>query len=852
MTEKPGDLWHVFSLDRAKREMDCDLSGLKFEEAADRRLRFGPNVIKEERHRSVFIEFLLRFRNPLVLLLIAASVLSAVTGDSTSAGITATMVLLSVTLDFIQEYRAGRAAKYLSRNVVIRTQALRDGLGVEIATTDIVPGDIVMVSAGSLIPADGLVFEAKDFFVNQALLTGEPYPVEKHSTPVDAEETGSSSNPADSPRAVFMGSAVISGSSKILVCRTGANTMIGGIAHSVAQQPPATAFEKGARRFGLLIMRFSLLLVLFVLLVNTLFHRPWFESIFFAVALAVGLTPELLPMVISVTLSRGAIRMASRRVIVKRLSAIQDLGSMEILCTDKTGTLTEGRIILERHLDALGRESERVLFLAYLNSFFETGLKSPLDEAILQHRTIDVSSFTKVDEVPFDFERRRVSVLTEEAGKKVLIVKGAPEDILEHCVSYEAAEGDIRPLDEETRKKVSALFDDLGRSGLRALGIAWKNESADCVHAVISDETELIFAGFAAFLDPPRASAERAVKDLSDSGIALKIITGDNEPVTRHLCETLKIPVLGAANGSRLAELDDPGLEALAESVNIFCRVTPAQKKRVIAALRARGRIVGYMGDGINDAPSLRASDVGISVYGAVDVAKEAADLIMLDQGLEALHEGVLEGRRTAANILKYILMGTSSNFGNMFSMAGASLFLPFLPMKPVQILLNNFLYDLSEVAIPFDRVDEGVLSSPQKWDISLIRSFMLAMGPVSTIFDFLTFYTLYVTFQADEKTFQTGWFIESISTQVLVIFLIRSRGSFLSSRPHPLLAALSISVVGIAWAVALSAMGHFFGFTSVSPTALGAVVILTGMYLVVAEIVKRLFFRLYRKKLNG
>ena len=608
-----------------------------------------------------------------------------------------------------------------------------------------------MLSAGDLVPADGQVVEAKDFFVNQALLTGEPYPVEKHP----GENATPEANVEGTSNAVFMGTSVISGTATVLVCRTGAHTALGEIAETLSTKAPPTAFELGIRSFGLLIMRLTILLVLFVLLVNAFLERPWLDSFLFAVALAVGLTPELLPMVVSVTLSRGALRMAKQRVIVKRLAAIQNLGSMNMLCTDKTGTLTEARIRLERHVDAHGRESQRVLTLAYLNSYFETGLKSPLDDAILRHEEIDTSGWRKIDEVPFDFERRRVSVLIERENARLLAVKGAPEDILRLCTSYEAEGPDaLQPLDDEAAQRIQGLFAALGREGFRVLGIAWRPEGLDHHHAVVDDETELVFAGFAAFLDPPKASAAPALQALRDSGVAVKIVTGDNELVTQHVCVQLGLPVTAVLTGAEIAEMDDHALQARAETVTLFCRVTPAQKNRIILALKRRGHVVGYLGDGINDAPSLHSADVSISVDSAVDVAKEAADLILLDQDLGVLHEAVVEGRRTFGNILKYVMMGTSSNFGNMFSMAGAALVLPFLPMLPMQILLNNLLYDISEVPIPLDSVDPEAFSRPRHWDMTFIRNFMLCLGPVSSVFDFLTFYVLLHVLQADDACF--------------------------------------------------------------------------------------------------
>ena len=814
--------------------------GLSSAEAALRLTRFGPNLIHGERKRALLLQFLAKFKNPLVIILLTASALSAFTGDATSFFIIGTIVLISVTLDFVQECRAGQAAERLRQSVAVRGQVLRDGKLLEIPLAEMVPGDVALLAAGDLVPCDGRVLEAKDFFVNQALLTGEAFPVEKSPVELPAE-----TDVLAAGNTVLLGTSVISGTARVLICRTGQNTELGGIADTLLAKAPPTDFEQGTHRFGLLIMRMTVLLVLFVLLVNAFFHRPWLESFLFAVALAVGLTPELLPMVVSVTLSRGALRMATSKVIVKRLASIHNLGSMDVFCTDKTGTLTEARIHLERHLNPLGKESERVLELAYFNSFFETGLKSPLDDAILEHTEIDASGWKKIDEVPFDFERRRVSVLLDNGTTtRLLVVKGAPEDILRLSVSFEAdGEADPRPLDDVAAAEINGQFEGLSREGFRVLGIASRRVGMDHPHAVVSDESKLVFAGFAAFLDPPKESAKAALAGLAADRVAVKIITGDNELVTQHIFAQLGLPVTGVLTGAEIQKMDDQALAARVEQVNLFCRVAPAQKNRVILALKRRGHVVGYLGDGINDAPSLHSADVGISVDGAVDVAKAAADMILMEQDLGVLHAGVLEGRRTFGNIMKYIMMGTSSNFGNMFSMAGASLFLPFLPMLPVQILLNNLLYDVSELPIPLDRVDDDYLSHPRHWDMNFIRNFMLIIGPVSSVFDFLTFYVMLAVFHAGEALFHTGWFIESMATQVLVIFIIRTRRNPFKSRPNPWLIACSLTVVAMAVLLPLTPFGVHLGF--VAPPAFFFLILIAMLlaYLLTVEGMKRWFF---------
>jgi len=821
-------------------QLNSSPDGLSNAEASARLAHFGPNLIHGERKQAIILQFLSKFRNPLVIILLIASALSAFTGDVTSFFIISTIVLISVTLDFVQEYRAGQAADRLRQSVAVRGQVLREGKHLEIILAEMVPGDVTFLAAGDLVPCDGRVLEAKDCFVNQALLTGEPFPVEKAPGELPGEtEILAAGN------TVLLGTSVISGTAKVMMCRTGQDTELGEIADTLLAKAPPTAFEQGTRHFGLLIMRMTILLVLFVLLVNAFFHRPWLESFLFAVALAVGLTPELLPMVVSVTLSRGALRMAAHKVIVKRLAAIQNLGSMDVLCTDKTGTLTEARIHLERHMDPLGRESERVLGLAYFNSFFETGVKSPLDDAILEHKEIDVSRWHKIDEVPFDFERRRVSVLLDDGKARLLVVKGAPEDILRLSVHYEAdGEAGPLPLDQAAREKVNAQFESLSKEGFRVLGIASRQVGKDQSHAVVGDEAELVFAGFAAFLDPPKESAKAALAGLAADRVAVKIISGDNELVTQHVCGKLGLPVIGVLTGTEIQQLDDSALMVRVEQVNLFCRVTPVQKNRVILALKRCGHVVGYLGDGINDAPSLHSADVGISVDSAVDVAKAAADMILLEQDLGVLHAGVLEGRRTFGNIMKYIMMGTSSNFGNMFSMAGASLFLPFLPMLPVQILLNNLLYDVSELPIPLDRVDDDYLSHPRHWDMNFIRNFMLIIGPVSSIFDFLTFYIMLAVFHAGEALFHTGWFIESMATQVLVIFIIRTRKNPFKSRPNPWLIACSMSVVAVAVLLPFTPAGAYLGFVAPPAFFFLILVVMLIAYLLAVELMKQWFFR--------
>ncbi|MDE2627779.1 MAG: magnesium-translocating P-type ATPase [Burkholderiales bacterium] len=849
----PDADWWCTSPDALFAALGSSANGLDAATAQRRLAAEGPNLLRRRREWPLVMRFLARFANPLIAVLLAASIISALLGDQASFGFVAIVVLLSVALDFVQEHRAGQAALALQRSVALRAQVLRDGAAVEVPVQALVRGDVVLLAAGSLVPADGRLIDANDLFVNQAALTGEAYPVEKRSAAAcqgapDAAAPPTGAGPGDSalagPTVLLMGSSVVSGSARLLLCATGDATELGRIAHTLADAPPPTSFEHGTRAFGMLLTRMTIGLVLFVLLVNALQHRPLLESLMFAVALAVGLTPELLPMIVSVTLARGALRMARQKVIVKRLSAIEDLGAMDVLATDKTGTLTEARIRLEQHLDAAGNDSAHVLELAYLNSHFETGLKSPLDDAILAHRPHDVSPWRKLGEVPFDFERRRVSVLVERDGQRLLIVKGAPEDILALCATCESGATPV-VLDAAGRAAIAERIEAFGYQGLRVLAVATRRVADAGVRMSAADEHDMVFAGFVAFLDPPKLSAAQALHDLQAHGVACKIVTGDNEAVTQHLAGVLGVAVRGVLTGREIARMDDAALGAAAERSNLFCRVTPAQKNRIVLALKGRGHVVGFLGDGINDATALHCADIGISVDDAVDVAKQAADLVLLERDLAVLRQGVLEGRRTFANVMKYIMMATSSNFGNMVSMAAAALFIPFLPMLPVQILLNNFLYDLSEVAIPLDRVDPSQLRRPKVWDIAFIRNFMIAFGSLSSVFDLLTFAILIEVLKAGEAQFRTAWFVESMATQVLVVFVIRTRARPWRSRPAPWLNVSTLATAALAVVLPYTALGGAFGFVALPLWFVAAVGALTGVYLVAAEFAKQRFYRL-------
>jgi P-type Mg2+ transporter len=815
-------------------------AGLETAEVQTRLTIYGPNDAATVKRSPRWLQFLARFGNPLIIILLIASAVSAATGDVASFVIIVCIVMLSIIFDFVQEVRAQNAVEALRQSVAVQATVRRDGTNVSVPIHQLVPGDIVELIAGDLVPADSRLLESRDLYVNQALLTGEPYPAEKRVS----DAASGAENPAGASNAVFAGTSIISGTATILICRTGNRTALGHLATSLSEKPPATAFTIGIRRFGMLIMRFTILMVLFVLVVNIVFARPMLESLMFAVALAVGLTPELLPMIVTVTLARSAMQMAKRKVIVKRLSAIHDLGAMNVLCTDKTGTLTEAAIKLMRTIDGHGAESPHAFSYAYINSQFESGMKSPLDEAILAAHPFDMTGFRKIDEVPFDFERRRVSVLVEHDARRRLIVKGAPEDLLRLSGQYQDADGKEKPLDPATRSVFQTTLDALGEQGFRALGIASRLVDSTHETAAISDEADLVFAGFAVFLDPPKASAGATIRAMAEAGITVKVLTGDNELVSRHVFAEIGVPVTGVLTGDALEHLPEEALLGQLSRVNLFCRVNPQQKHRVLLALKRLGNVVGFLGDGINDAPALHAADVGISVDGAADVARAAADLILLEHDLSVVRDAVVAGRATVQNVSKYVLMGASSNFGNMFSMAGATLILPFLPMLPIQILLNNLIYNVSEIAIPFDSVDPEVVVGPVKWDIKLIERFMLVFGPVSSVFDFITFYAMLVFFGAGEALFQTGWFIESMTTQTLVVFCIRTRRLCLRSKPCRFLVAMNLGAVALAIILPLVPWGRWFGFVAPPPLFFVFLVGATTAYLGLVEITKVVFYR--------
>ncbi len=824
--------------------------GLTSADARRRLHEVGPNELTTGRRAGNVLQILLLFANPLVIILLIASFVSALLGERLNATIIAVMVLLSVALNFIQTFRSQRAAERLRQQVAPTASALRDGEWREVLRREIVPGDVIRLLAGDLVPADARLIEARDLHINQAALTGESLPVEKEAGP--AESTPQSSD--EHRDSVFLGTSVVSGTATALVVATGRATEFGDIAARLAARAPETEFDRGTRQFGFLIMQTVFFLVLFVFLVSAALHHNMFESLLFAIALAVGLTPEFLPMITTVTLGNGAVRMARHKVIVKHLAAIQNFGSMDVLCSDKTGTLTSGDTALDQHLGPFGNPAERVFLLAYLNSFYETGVENsvnaalrkaganPLDVAILAHDHPDVKPYRKLDEIPFDFERRRLSVVIETGGERLMITKGAPESVLAVCSEYEI-DGQPKQLAAEDRKRCEATYRGLSAQGYRVLAVADRvMPKQDAYRA--ADERELVLVGYLTFSDPPLEDAPRLLKALKRDGVEVKILTGDNELVARHVCSKVGLDSGRLVLGEELDRISDAALAQVAEQTTVFARVSPAQKNRIIIALKNRGHVVGFLGDGINDAPSLHAADVGISVATAVDVAKDAAEIILLEHSLRALHSGISEGRKAFGNVMKYLLMGTSSNFGNMFSMAGASLFLPFLPMLPTQILLNNFLYDLAQITIPTDNVDRSFIRKPRRWDIGIIRKFMLYIGPISSVYDFLTFYIMLKVFHASEALFHTGWFVESLATQTLVLFVIRTAGNPLRSRPSLPLTITTLIVVAVGVLLPFSLLSNVLGFTALPGEYFLFLAGMTITYLLFVEVVKRRLMR--------
>ena len=821
--------------------LDTSENGLTDAEANLRLIKHGGNIISAPRYSGDLRIFVSQFKSPIILILIFASLLSFFLHDAADALIILGIILVSGLLGFWQERGAVGAVNKLLKMVQIKTVVLRDGQEKEIAAGEVVPGDIVILSAGASIPADCFILESKDLFINEATLTGETYPVEKTSGILPLQTPL-----AQRKNALFMGTYVVSGATRAVVVQTGKETEFGRVSERLKLKSPETEFEHGLRRFGYFLMEVTFLLVMAIFAVNVYLTRPFLDAFLFSLALAVGLTPQLLPAIVSVNLAHGARRMAQKKVIVKRLASIENFGSMNVLCSDKTGTLTEGLVTLDSFMDADGNKNEKILFYSYLNSFFEKGFTNPMDEAVRKYKRFQIEGFQKLDEVPYDFIRKRLSVLVSSKDKiNIIITKGALVNVLDVCTKAELSDGSQTDL-STVKRKVIEHFEELGDKGFRVLAIAYRNLD-DKLRIGRQDETDMTFLGLLTFSDPIKQGLAETIERLKQLGISLKLITGDNKYVATYIGQQIGLQKPNILTGSELRQISDDAILQQVNQVDIFAEVEPNQKERIILALRKSGNITGFMGDGINDASALHAADVGISVDGAVDVAKEAADIVLLEKDLAVLLEGVQDGRATFANTLKYVFMATSANFGNMFSMAGASLFLPFLPLLPKQILLVNLMTDFPEMTIATDSIDSELLEKPHKWDIKFIRKFMITFGFLSSIFDFLTFGTLILILHASPQQLRTGWFVESIVSAALVVMVIRTRRPFFKSKPGKYLLAATLAVTVIALLLPSTPVAAIFGFQQLQVHFLAFLAVIVAAYIGCAEVTKRIFYKKIR-----
>jgi Mg2+-importing ATPase len=836
-------------------------AGLDEEMVESARKDYGTNDFGAKKEIGMFMELLHRCKNPLVIQLLILCVISAAppSDDLITASIVGVMIFLSVVLGYVQEHRSSKAVEQLQAMVETNCLVMRAGKETEIPMAEIVPGDIVVLQAGAIIPADLRLVTAKDFFVSQSSLTGESMPVEKMTGPSDISGRGV----IELQNACFQGSNVLSGAAHGVVVNTGLRTHFGSISAKLSGERVQTSFDRGIAAFTWLMIKFMIIMVVVVFVVVGLTKHNWFEALSFALAVSVGLTPEMLPMIVTVNLSKGALAMSKKKVIVKRLNSIQNFGAIDILCTDKTGTLTQDRVILEKAVDVTNRDSEDVLRYAYMNSYYQTGLRNLLDRSVLSHSEFDVErGCRKVDEIPFDFQRKRMSVVVDYEGDHVLICKGAVEDIYKVCGQYQV-DDEVHMMIDLIKNDLLEEYEELSRDGYRVLGIAYREFPQTKTVFSVADESDLILLGYIAFLDPPKGSAAKAIASLKQFGVVTKILTGDNALVTRKICKDVDLDVPDVITGDRLIGLDEAQLGDLAEKNNIFARLSPSQKESIIIALQKRGHVVGYMGDGINDAPSMRVADVGISVDTAVDVAKESADIILLEKSLLVLEDGILEGRKVFNNIVKYIRMGASSNFGNMFSMVGSSYFLPFLPMLSGQIIINNLLYDCSQIGIPSDHVDPEYLLTPRKWDIANIRRFMIYIGPISSIFDYATFFLMLYFYHcylfkvpADpnatpdpqsmhyQQLFQTAWFVESILTQTMIVHIIRTRRiPFIQSIASPFLLFTTGVIMAIGAYLPFSPVASKIGLIPLPASFWGFMLLFILLYSVLTHNVKVWYF---------
>ena len=837
-------------------QLGTSSNGLPGEQAARLLREIGPNTVAAGRRHSVLLDLLERCRNPLVIQLLVIAAVSYVMDDIRSTVVVGGMVFLSVFLSYFQETRSSRAVEKLQKLVTTTARVLRDGKEADVTLEELVPGDVVILAAGSLIPGDLRILTAKDFFVTQSALTGESMPVEKNADP--SQPVGRTA--FEFSNACFMGTNVLSGSARAVVLTTGARTYFGSLAEKLLSKRAPTSFDQGVKDFTWLMIRFMLVMVSITFLIVGLTKHDWSEALLFALSVAVGLTPEMLPMIITVCLSKGALLMARKKVIVKHLHAIQNFGAMDVLCTDKTGTLTQDHVVLERYVDVTNRSSEDVLRYAYMNSFYQTGLRNLLDRAILAHSDLDVErNCRKVDEIPFDFKRRRMSVVIDYEDRHVLICKGAVEEVTAVCENYQVDE-DINPLIKLISDDLMDEYRSLSADGYRVLAIAYREFDRTKQVFAVADETQLTLLGYIAFFDPAKDTSAKAIEALTRSGVTVKILTGDNELVTKKVCHDVAMPITRIVTGPQLAALNEPAFAREVAEANVFARLTPDQKEKVIKTLRTQGHVVGFMGDGINDVLAMKAADVGISVDTAVDVAKESADIILLEKNLLVLEDGILEGRKVFGNITKYIKMGASSNFGNMFSVVGGAYFLPFLPMAPIQVLVNNLLYDFSQLGIPLDHVDQDYLLKPRRWNIASIRNFMVFVGPISSIFDYATFFLMLYFFGCAaysasgttdtqkiyfEQLFHTGWFVESLLTQTLIVHIIRTqRIPFVQSRASWPMLLTTVAVMVVGAVLPFTPLAHFLGLVPLPASFFLWIAAFLIAYSFLTHVVKMWFIR--------
>jgi Mg2+-importing ATPase len=836
MNQLPSAFWNVSAADLLKT-LESVKEGLTGTEAQKRLAIFGANLLKPQKRSDVLTLLVSQFKSPIIIILFFATGLSFFLHDPVDAIIILSIVIISGLLGFWQERGASNAIEKLLSIVQIKAAVLRDGKSIEIPVEQVVPGDIVILNAGDIIPGDGLVQESKDLFVDEAMLTGETFPVDKEPAVLPQETPlGQRTN------SLWMGTHVVSGSATELIVRTGKETEFGKVSERLKLRPQETEFEHGIRRFGYFLMEVTLILVVTIFAVNVYLARPVLDSFLFSLALAVGLTPQLLPAIISINLSHGAKRMAEKKVIVKRLASIENFGSMNVICSDKTGTLTEGTVQLQSAFNVDGAPSDKVLLYAYINAFYQTGFTNPIDEAIRNYRKLDLSGYQKEDEIPYDFLRKRLSILVTHENTNLMVTKGALVNVLAVCTSVETADGSIAGIDT-VRDKIQKHFEEFSSKGFRTLGVAYRNTGSE---SRISKDHEagMIFSGFLVLFDPPKPNIIETITNLKNLGVSLKVITGDNHLVAANVSQQMGLKNTKILTGPDISKMSDTALLKSVGSVDVFAEIEPNQKERIIIALKKAGNVVGYMGDGINDASAIHAADVGISVDSAVDVAKDAADIVLLEKDLSVLVQGVREGRATFANTLKYVFMATSANFGNMFSMAGVSLIVPFLPLLPKQILLTNLMTDFPEMTIATDSVDKEMIEYPRRWDIKAIRKFMITFGFVSSVFDYLTFGLLLIVLHATQMQFRTGWFLESVISASLIVLVIRSRKPSYLSKPGKYLLFATLSIVVITFILPYTPLAGIFGFSPLPLPFLLFIGLIILLYIFTAEVVKKVFYK--------